>query len=83
MNQKEKPVLKANFELEGNSTLRTINHWVRMKTSLMGNYSTGPGLKNLIIMFVLHHFGKPLFRLRVWLSNQYALKARLRKLLKK
>ena len=77
----DKPVLTRGYDLAGNPVSRTAWHWLRMKTSIMGNYDTGPGLKCLLTLWMLHHFGKPLFRLRIWLNNQYALKARVRGIL--
>lgn len=83
MSEHKKPTLKTNYELEGNSLPRQGWHWVRMKTSVMGNYHTGPGLKNLIILWVMHKIGKPLFKARVWFSNQHALKQKLKRIIGK
>ena len=67
-------MLNHNYEIQGNSIIRQMRHWIRMKTTVMGNYATGPGLKNLVLLGVLHRFGKPIFQVRVWLNNQYAMK---------
>lgn len=77
----DKPVLTRGYDLRGNTVGRTLRHWVRMKTAIMGNYDTGPGLRCLLTLWLLHRFGGPVFRLRTWLNNQYALKARVRALL--
>ncbi len=79
--QDEKPALTSGYDLAGNTVGRTMRHWFRMKTAVMGNYNTGPGIKCLLTLWVLHHFGGPIFRLRIWLNNQYRLKARVRKIL--
>ena len=81
MTKQEKPVLTRNYEIAENSLPRQCRHWVRMKTGIMGNYDTGPGLKNLITLWVLHKVGRPVFFARVWLSNQYELKQRIKRLL--
>ena len=78
MSQKQRGVLSQNYEIVGNSVPRQWRHWTRMKTSIMGNYDTGPGLKNLVILWVLHKVGRPLFFARVWLANQHELKQRLK-----
>ncbi len=82
-NGDDRPVLTRHFDLAGNGVGRTLRHWVRIKTSIMGNYDTGPGLRCLLTLVVLHRFGRPLFRLRTWLNNQYAFKARVRRLLRR
>ena len=77
----DKPVLTRGYDLAGNPVGRTLGHWVRMKTAIMGNYNTGPGLRCLLTLWVLHRLGGPVFRLRTWLNNQYALKARVKGIL--
>ena len=76
-----KPVLCKRYDIQGNALPRIIGHWVRIKTSIMGNYNSGPGLRCLLTLWMLHYFGKPMFMLRTWLKNQYGLKARVRGLL--
>jgi len=76
-----KKVFTRRFDIEGNPLPRTLRHWVRMKTAIMGNYDTGPGLRCLLTLWLLHYCGRPLFAIRTWLNNQYALKAKLRGLL--
>ena len=66
------------YELAGQSVLRQLGMWVRMKTSVLGNFDTGPGLKNLLTLAFLHWLGRPLFWMRTWLQNQHALKAKIR-----
>ena len=83
MGKKQKPVLNHRYDLAGNTILRQFVHWVRMKTSTMGNYDTGPGLLCMLKLGVLHYFGNPIFRIRIWLRNQYALKAKVRHVLAK
>ncbi|MGI9318633.1 MAG: hypothetical protein ACR2QW_14990 [bacterium] len=79
----DRPVLNKRYDLTGNTVLRQLRHWFRMKTSTMGNYDTGPGLLCMLKLGVLHYFGRPLFRVRIWLRNQYALKARVRRVIAK
>ena len=77
---KQKPVLTSSYDLAGNAIERQIGHWIKIKTRIMGNYDSGPGLRCLLSLWVMHRFGKPLFMLRIWLKNQYGLKARLRRM---
>lgn len=81
MQPKYKPVLNYRYDLTGNSLIRQFRHWVRMKTSITGNFDTGPGLVCMFKLGVLHYLGKPMFKARIWLRNQYALKAKVRHLL--
>jgi len=37
----------------------------------------------LLRLQLLHYFGKPIFAAKIWLNNQYALKARVRGLIAK
>ena len=78
---KKKPVFTRRYDLEGNSLPRMLCHWVRIKTAIMGNYDSGPGLRCMMTLWLLHYLGRPLFALRTWLNNQYQMKARLRGLL--
>ncbi|NKB76499.1 MAG: hypothetical protein GKR96_05490 [Gammaproteobacteria bacterium] len=81
MNESKKNSLNGNYEIVGNTVPRQFRHWTRMKTAVMGNYDTGPGLKNLAILWVLHKVGKPIFFARVWFNNQHGLKQRIKGLL--
>jgi hypothetical protein len=81
--QEDRAVLTRNFDLEGNGAGRILRHWIRMKTAIMGNYDTGPGLRCLLTLWLLHRVGRPLFALRTRLTNQYALKARIRGLVRR
>ena len=74
-------IFNSRYELEGQSILRQLRMWVRMKTSVLGNFDTGPGLKNLITLAFLHWLGRPLFWLRTWLQHRHGLKAKIRTVL--
>jgi len=75
MSKPERPILDQNYELDGNSLLRQAGHWRRMKCATMGYYSNGPGLKNMLVLFVYHRLGKPIFQLHGWYHRQHRLKA--------
>ena len=75
-----KPVFNKNYEVVGNTPVRQLNIWFRMKTSVLGNFDTGPGLKNLLTLLFFHKLGKPVFWLRTWLSNQHGLKQHVKAL---
>ena len=74
-----KPVLTGGYDLRGNRISRVIRHWLRMKTRIMGNYGTGPGAICLAKLALLHWFGGPLFRIRLWLATRYQARATLRR----
>ena len=76
----DKPVFNANYEVAGNSPARQLNIWFRMKTSVLGNFDTGPGLKNLLTLLFFHKLGRPVFWLRTWLKNRHGLKAKAKAL---
>ena len=73
-----RPVFNHRYEISGNSPVRQLAIWFRMKTSVLGNFDTGPGLKNLLILLFFHHLGKPAFWFRTWFNNQHDLKNRLK-----
>ena len=81
MAEKDKPLLTSNYELQGNGITRQIYHWVRTKIHIMGHYDNGIGIKNLVILWVLHKLARPLFFLHIWFNNQYQLKARIKRLI--
>ncbi len=81
MSTKKKPVLNGRYEIEGNSIMRQSIMWFRMKTSILGNFDTGPGLKNLLTLLFVHWFGKLVFRLRIWVNNQHRLKQKVKSIL--
>ena len=81
MSTKQKPVLNCRYEIEGNSIIRQLIMWCHMKTSILGNFDTGPGLKSLLTLVFFHWFGKPIFRLRIWLNNQHRLKQKIKAVL--
>jgi len=83
MANQEKPVFTKGYDIQGNSVFRQLCHWFRIKTQIMGNYDSGPGLLCLLRLQLLHYFGKPIFAAKIWLNNQYALKARVRGLIAK
>ncbi|MEM7194117.1 MAG: hypothetical protein AAF402_04145 [Pseudomonadota bacterium] len=77
----QQKVLTKRFDLSGNSVIRQLSIWFRSKWMIMGKMDTGPGLRNLIIMALLHYGGKPLFTLRNWWQSRYRLRARVKRLL--
>jgi len=76
---KNKPhyLLDKNYELGDNGLFRQLNHLRRMKLTTMGWYHSGPGLKNLVVLFVYHRLGRSIFRLHAWYLQQPKLKAML------
>ena len=80
---KQKKVLTDGYDLRGNTIGRVLRHWLRMKTRIMGNYDTGPGLVCLVKLILLHWFGGPIYRVQIWLRSQYGLKSKIRTMLNK
>jgi len=74
---KNKPhyLLDQNYELGDNHLLRQLSHLRRMKLSTMGWYHSGPGFKNIIVLFIYHRLGRTIFRLHAWYQHQTRLKA--------
>ena len=77
MKNREYYLLNDNYELGDHSVLRQLNHLRRMRTSTMGWYHNGPGLKNLGFLFFYHYLGKPVFRLHAWYQQQPRLRSML------
>lgn len=75
MKNKQYQLLNDNYELGDNSLMRQLNHLRRMRTSTMGWYHSGPGLKNLLVLFIYHYLGRSIFRLHAWYQQQPGLKA--------
>ena len=73
----DRKLINSDYEIQGNGLLRQLGMWLRMKTSILGNFDTGPGLKNLLTLLFIKFLGRPLFWLRVKLEGRHALRARL------
>lgn len=56
-------VLKKNYDLQGLEISRIIKMTLLSKIVPVGNISTGPGARFLIILSVLHHCGYPIYLL--------------------
>lgn len=56
-------VLKKNYDLQGLEIFRIVKITLIGKILPMGNLSTGPGTRFLIILSMLHYFGYPLYLL--------------------
>ena len=81
MKNKPHQLLDQNYELDDNKLLRQLNHLRRMRFSTMGWFHSGPGLKNIVVLFVFHRLGRPIFRLHAWYQHQPRIKALLRRIL--
>lgn len=56
-------VLKENYDLQGLEISRIIKIMLIGKILPVGNLSTGPGTRYLIILSLLHRFGYPIYLL--------------------
>jgi hypothetical protein len=81
MKNNQKQLLNQNYELSDNRLLRQLNHLRRMRFSTMGWYHSGPGLKNIMVLFVYHRMGRPIFRVHAWYQQQDKLKALFRRVM--
>lgn len=54
-------VLKKNYDLQGIEIHRIVKLALIGRILPIGNLSTGPGARFLIILSVLHHFGYPIY----------------------
>ena len=61
--EKRQRVLNRRYDLTGNSIFRVFRYQLLAKFIPMGNYRGGPGLKCMLVLGVVHYFGKPLFGL--------------------
>ena len=76
-------ILTQHYAIEGNSVFRQLFHWLRLKTSLMGNFDTGPGLKNLLTLILVHYFGRGMFWIRTWLRNHHHIRTGVKKIIRR
>lgn len=81
MKNKQKRLQDQNYELSDNRLLRQLNHLRRMRSSTMGWYHSGPGLKNITVLFIYHRLGRPIFRVHAWYQQQDRLKALFRRVM--
>jgi len=81
MKNKQSRILDKNYELSDDRLLRQLNHLRRMRSSTMGWYHSGPGLKNIAVLFIYHRLGRPIFRVHAWYQQQHRLKALFRRIL--
>ncbi len=56
-----KPVFTRNFDLAGYKLPRLINQAIMARFLPMGNMAGGAGYRCLIVLFILHTVGKPVF----------------------
>ncbi|MBL8498185.1 hypothetical protein ABF87_04360 [Nitrosomonas sp. JL21] len=56
-------VLKKNYDLQGLEIFRVVKIALISKILPIGNFATGPGVRFLIILSLLHHFGYPIYLL--------------------
>ncbi len=58
-----KTLLTKGYDLTSGGILRTIRLAVFARFIPVGNLAGGPGVRCLLILFILHTFGNPLYRL--------------------
>jgi len=77
-----KPLLNSLYDLSGNSIVRVFRQQITAKFIPMGNYRGGAGLKCLLIFFVLHYVGRPLFFVLIRFERQLSLLYKVRERMK-
>jgi hypothetical protein len=56
-----KSLLNRRYDIAGNELLRVVKFSAFAKFVPVGNLRGGPGLRCLVVMFILHYFGSPLY----------------------
>lgn len=70
MNKRKKwksPVQTTKYDLASNSSGRLIRFALFARFVPVGNLAGGPGVRCMLILFLLHTFGRPLY----WLNTRY------------
>lgn len=65
MESKKYTITSRKFDLGCGETGRIFKLYLLDKVVPLGNLSGGPGLKSLIVFFLLHRIGQPIFRLLI------------------
>lgn len=60
-------ILNENYDLTGISISRIFKHFLFSRIIPMGNYGGGPRLKPLMVFFLTHSAGRPLF----WFTTRF------------
>lgn len=81
MKNRQYHLLNDNYELGDHSLFQQLNHLRRMRFSTMGWYHSGPGLKNLCVLFIYQYPGRYIYRLHAWYNRHPRLRARINRLI--
>lgn len=77
-----KKVMSDGYDLTSSPIGRIFGHYFLSRFIPMGVYQGGAGFKCLLIFFVTHYFGRPIFwfvtRFEPQMARLYRLKERLR-----
>lgn len=63
----DKPLFNRRYDISNNGILRLIKHLIINRFSLVGNIFGNPGVKYLLVLVVLHYFGRPLY----WFASRW------------
>ena len=66
-------VLKKNYDLQGLEISRLLKMAFISKILPLGNFSTGPGARFLIILSLLHYAGYPIYALLARIGHRINL----------
>jgi hypothetical protein len=50
-----------NFDIEGNEFFRVCRTFIRSKIVPLGSFGSGPGIRCLLVLTVLHYFSAPIY----------------------
>jgi len=64
---KKYPLFNTRYDLSNSGLPRFIKHIVLNRFMMIGNIFGNPGIRNLIILTLLHYLGRPIY----WLKSRW------------
>lgn len=68
-----KKVLNSRYDLTGNEFSRLLKLMMIGKVIPIGNMRGGPGIRCLVVMCILHYFGKPMYSINAMYGHRLSL----------
>lgn len=59
-----------NYDIQGNELSRVIRTYVRSRIIPLGYFGSGPGVRCIVVLGILHYFSRPVFWLLVRREEQ-------------
>ncbi len=60
-----KTLFNKRFDISGNEMSRVVKLNLLSRIFPLGNFSGGPGGRPSLVLFIVHYFGKPVFRILI------------------